>query len=318
MSTPLTSITVGSRESPLALAQTHSVIARLQHHWPKLECKLVTFKTVGDQFLNQSFAELSQTATGEKQPLDKGLFVKELEVALLNGSIDLAVHSGKDCPTQQPDGLMVFPIGPRETPWDAWVSKQYPTFADCPPGTKIGTASVRRTAQVLAQYPHLHVVMVRGNVQTRLSKLDDGIVDGLILACAGLERLYLQHRITQVLSPAEGFVPAPRQGILGVEIRSEDSALKALLAPLQEEAVTEAWVAEEAVLKAIGGGCHTPVGAITIPNSEENKLTLTGHYLSADGTQYSQHRVSGSFSEAAQLGTNLGNQLKQNLALMSD
>ncbi|MDH4379005.1 MAG: hydroxymethylbilane synthase [Vampirovibrionales bacterium] len=313
MSNPPTSITVGSRESPLALAQTHGVIARLQQHWPQLQCQLITFKTLGDQFLNQSFAELGYSA-GEKQPLDKGLFIKELEVALLNGSIDLAVHSGKDCPTQQPEGLLVTPIGPRETPWDAWVSNQYQTLASCPPGTKIGTASVRRTAQVLAKYPHLQVVMVRGNVQTRLGKLEDGTVDGLILACAGLERLNLQSRITQVLTPTDGFVPAPRQGILGLEIRSNDFSLQTLIAPLQDAAVSAAWEAEEAVLKAIGGGCHTPVGAIATPDLLTNTLTLTGHYLSANGTQQSQHSVTGSFSAAALLGTNLGKLLTDDLA----
>jgi hydroxymethylbilane synthase len=167
---------------------------------------------------------------------------------------------------------------------------------------------------VLAKYPHLQIVLVRGNVQTRLSKLDDGNVDGLILACAGLERLGLQQRITQVLTPNEGFVPAPRQGILGVEIRTKDNALQALLSPLQEEAVTTAWEAEEAVLKTIGGGCHTPVGAIATPDILTNTLTLTGHYLRADGTQQSQHSVTGSFSEATQLGTNLGKQLTLELA----
>jgi len=315
MSIPPTSITVGSRESPLALAQTHGVIARLQQHWPQLHCKLVTFKTLGDQFLNQSFAELGQT-TNEKQPLDKGLFVKELEMALLNGSIDLAVHSGKDCPTQQPKCLTVIPIGPRETPWDAWVSTHYPTLADCPPGTRIGTASVRRIAQVLTKYPHLQIVMVRGNVQTRLSKLDDGTVDGLILACAGLERLDLKHRITQILTPTEGFVPAPRQGILGVEIRTEDTPLKALLTPLQEEAVMTAWKAEEAVLKAIGGGCHTPIGAIAAPNLLTNTLTLTGHYLTVDGNRQANHIMTGPFSEAALIGTKLGQQLTLELAIV--
>ena len=155
--------------------------------------------------------------------------------------------------------------------------------------------------------------MVRGNVQTRLSKLEDGTVDGLILACAGLERLGLHSRITQVLTPVEGFVPAPRQGILGIETRQADETLLDLLKPLQETAVTAAWQAEESVLKAIGGGCHTPLGAIAIPKTQENTLTLTGHYLTADGIRQLTQQAFGNFEEAANLGKTLGVKLSQDL-----
>lgn len=270
---------IGSRQSQLALVQTHWVQGELQKHYPDREFPVTTMTTQGDKILDVALAKIG----------DKGLFTKELEQALLRREVDLAVHSLKDLPTQMPDGLALGAITEREEPRDALVLHprwQGTPLAALPPGTVIGTSSLRRLAQLRFHFPHLAFKDIRGNLNTRLQKLDAGDYDGLILAVAGLRRLGWGERVSEVLE-AEISLYAVGQGALGVQCRSDDPGVLALLQGLHHSETALRCTAERAFLRALEGGCQVPIGVHSEFTGQE--LTLTGAVLSLDG----QQRVSG-------------------------
>lgn len=246
-------IRIATRSSNLALWQAHWVRDRLRAEHPGLEVELVEMKTRGDRFLSAPLSEIG----------GKGWFVKELETALLDGSADIAVHSMKDVPVSFPDGLGLSVICEREDPTDALVIRagvDARDLAGLPQGARVGTASLRRASQVRALRPDLVTGPVRGNVETRLSKLDGGEFDAIVLATAGLLRLGLGERIDHRLGPPE-FLPAGGQGAVGIECRNEDAATRALLAPLEDAATTRCVLAERAVSRRLGGNCSVPLAA---------------------------------------------------------
>ena len=292
---------IGTRGSPLALAQAHETRDRLIAAHPHLAApgaiEIVVFKTTGDRILDRTLAEAG----------GKGLFTKELEDALLDGRADLAVHSMKDVPTWLPEGLEISTLLPREDTRDAFFSRTGQGIADLPAGSVIGTAGLRRQAQILERRPDLKVVPFRGNVQTRLAKLDAGEVDGTLLALAGLRRLGLTDRIPAVLEHEE-MLPAVAQGAIGIEIRSNDDATRALLAPLHCHDTAARVTAERGLLAALDGSCRTPIAALSVLDGD--RLSLTAKVLSADGRQVFRAERSGSRGEAAAMGADAGAEIK--------
>ncbi len=292
-------IRIGSRKSQLALVQTHWVQAQLQKAFPDRTFEVHTMSTQGDKILDVALAKIG----------DKGLFTKELEVGMLNQDIDFAVHSLKDLPTRLPEGLMLGCVTDRENPADALVvhekhkGKQLDTL---PEGAVIGTSSLRRLAQLRHHFPHFAFKDVRGNVITRLAKLDAGEYDGLILAVAGLERLDLGDRVDQVI-PAEISLHAVGQGALGIECRSDDAEILTILKALQHQPTADRCYAERAFLRELEGGCQVPIGVNTILNGDA--LTLTGIVASVDGQKVVKGEVSGAAADAEALGIQLAHQL---------
>lgn len=258
---------VGSRDSALALAQTSSVCDKLKSQYQGLQIQLKTYKTKGDLNLENPLSELG----------DKGLFVKELEVALLNNEIDFAVHSMKDMPSAQPPGLVLFSFGPREVPYDALVSQGNVAFRDLPEGAIIGTSSLRRQVLLKRIRPDIQTQVIRGNVQTRLRKLSEGPYDAIVLAAAGLNRLNLEDVITETFSP-EDMIPACCQGILGVETRADFDP--DFWASFTHTPTHIACQAERAFLGTLQGGCNTPMGAYA--SGEQ----LIGFLASVDGQDF--------------------------------
>ncbi|HIJ38893.1 MAG TPA: hydroxymethylbilane synthase, partial [Rhodospirillaceae bacterium] len=250
-----TSLRIGTRGSPLALAQAHEVQARLMAAHPDLAhpgaISIVVIKTTGDMVLDRTLAELG----------GKGLFTKEIDEAQLAGTIDLAVHSMKDVPTVLPDGLCLPCILEREDTRDAFLSLKAVGLSDLPPGAVVGTASLRRGAQILYRRPDLRVEPLRGNVQTRLRKLEEGVVDATLLAMAGLRRLGLADRVASALS-TEDMLPAVAQGAIGITCRSEDHAALARLAPLDHAESHIRVLAERAFLGVLDGSCRTPIAGL--------------------------------------------------------
>lgn len=254
---------LGSRESPLALIQTNMVAQTLHKAWPSLKLEVKTFKTQGDLVLDKALSKVG----------DKGLFVKELEQALLAGEIDLAIHSMKDMPGELPPGLDLFSVGEREDPRDVLLTRDNSfRFSELPMGSIVGTSSLRRETQLRRLRPDLRYEVVRGNVQTRYHKLLDGPYQAIVLAAAGLHRLNWQSRITQYFDAWYECVPAVAQGILAAEFRQGDDAVKAYLSPLQSKPVQIAHRAERAVLQTLQAGCHTPLGV-------HCRITATGYEL---------------------------------------
>ncbi|MBI3327470.1 MAG: hydroxymethylbilane synthase [Nitrospinae bacterium] len=245
-----TSIRLGTRGSALALQQTQAVVDRLKAAWPAMTVEIIVFKTKGDKILDVPLAKIG----------DKGLFVKELEDALLSGRIDLAVHSVKDLPSRLPDGLIIGVIPEREDPRDALVARDGLTLATLPEKSVIGTSSLRRRAQLLHWRPDLDIVPLRGNIDTRLRKLETEGLDGIVIAAAGLLRMGWEARISQVIPP-EICLPAVGQGALGIEIRADDVATHALLQPLASPAAVAAVGAERSFLAHLEGGCQVPIAA---------------------------------------------------------
>ena len=243
---PLKTLRIATRQSPLALWQAHFVKIELQRHWPDLSIDLIPMKTSGDKFLSDTLAAVG----------GKGLFVKELEQALLDHRADIAVHSLKDVPAHLPTGLLLGAFLSREDPRDALVSA-YPSLDAMPAGAIIGTASLRRAALIKHYYPQLATAVLRGNVNSRLNKLASGVFDGIILAAAGLNRLGLDDQIATIL-PSEQFVPAVGQGVLALECRIDDPAIQALLLPLHDPATARCVIAERACNERLGGSCHVP------------------------------------------------------------
>jgi hydroxymethylbilane synthase len=300
VSSPPRTIRIGSRKSQLALVQTYWVQAQLQKSFPDITFEVHTMSTQGDKILDVALAKIG----------DKGLFTKELEVGMLNNEIDFAVHSLKDLPTNLPQQLTLAAITERENPADALVvhekhkDKQIDTL---PEGAVIGTSSLRRLAQLRHHFPHLSFKDVRGNLITRLAKLDAGEYDALILAAAGLERLEMSDRIHQFL-PKEISLHAVGQGALGIECRADDSELITLLKAIEHPATRDRCLAERAFLRDLEGGCQVPIGVNTEISGD--KLTLTGIVASIDGQKMVKDTVVGVANNAEAVGTQLANLLR--------
>lgn len=289
---------IATRQSPLALWQAEYIRDRLEQLHPQLQVELVTFVTQGDKILDTPLAKIG----------GKGLFVKELEAALMDGRADLAVHSMKDVPMQLPEGLELAVICEREDPFDAFVSNNYEKFEDLPQGAKLGTSSLRRKSQILKQRPDLEVIDLRGNVGTRLSKLDAGQYDAIILASAGLKRLGLSERIRHSLT-AEVSLPAVGQGALGLECRSNDQEILDLIMPLMHAETNACVRAERAFNAYLEGGCQVPIaGFATLDNQT---LSLEGRVGSADGQTLLRSNVQGAPEDAEKLGVQLAQNLLQ-------
>ncbi len=301
VSSPTRTIRIGSRKSQLALVQTHWVKEQLQKSFPEIAFEVHTMSTQGDKILDVALAKIG----------DKGLFTKELEVGMLNKEIDFAVHSLKDLPTNLPEGLTLAAITERENPADALVlHEKYKgqTIDTLPEGAVIGTSSLRRLAQLRNQFPHFTFKDVRGNLNTRMAKLDAGEYDALILAVAGLERLGMSDRVHQIL-PKEISLHAVGQGALGIECRADDTELISLLKAIEHPQTRDRCLAERAFLRDLEGGCQVPIGVNTEINGDQ--LTLTGIVASVDGQKLVKDTVSGEAKNAEQLGTELANLLRQ-------
>jgi len=265
-------LVIATRESALALWQAEHVRAHLSRLYPHAAVELLGMTTQGDQVLDRPLAAIG----------GKGLFIKELEVAMSEGRADLAVHSLKDVPMELPDGFALAAIGAREDPRDAFVSNRYTTLASLPPGAIVGTSSLRREAQLRERFPQLRVAPLRGNVNTRLRKLDEGQYDAIILAAAGLKRLGFGDRICDLIDPADS-LPAPGQGALGLECRADRADVIAALAPLGDTATALATAAERAFSRALSGSCRTPLAAYG--EWQEGTLWLRGLIASPDGSE---------------------------------
>jgi hydroxymethylbilane synthase len=292
------SLRIGTLGSPLALAQTHMVLALLAKAHGVAEAHFVVdvIKTTGDQIQDRPLSESG----------GKGLFTKELDSALIAGSIDLAVHSSKDLPTHLPAEIVIAGYLPREDVRDAWIGHNGATIDALPAGAVVGTASLRRAAQVKRKRPDLRTALLRGNVQTRLDKVERGEIDATLLALAGLKRLGLADRATALL-PLEDFPPAVGQGAIGITARAADPETRAALAPLLDEATGLALAAERAFLSALDGSCRTPIAGHAIVAGGD--LSFYGEVLKADGSQVWVARRKGRAIDAAMLGADAGNEI---------
>lgn len=292
----MNTLTIATRQSPLALWQAEHIRQRLQHLHPALQVELMTFVTQGDKILDTPLAKIG----------GKGLFVKELENALLDGRADLAVHSMKDVPMELPAGLTLAVICQREDPLDAFVSNRYTHFNELPQGAIVGTSSLRRKCQLLQQRPDLTIHDLRGNVGTRLAKLDDGQYDAIILASAGLKRLGLTERIRHTLEPHIS-LPAVGQGALGLECRADDKRTLALISALADEETSLCVQAERAFNAYLQGGCQVPIAGYAI--LKDGQLHMEGRVGSVDGHTLLKANIQGDPQQAIALGE----QLAQNL-----
>ncbi|HEX8739726.1 MAG TPA: hydroxymethylbilane synthase [Casimicrobiaceae bacterium] len=279
-------LTIATRESALALWQAEHVRARLAARYPGSAVELVGITTQGDRILDRPLAAVG----------GKGLFVKELEAALDEGRADLAVHSLKDVPMELPPGFVLAAITARDDPRDALVSTRYASLDSMPADAVVGTSSLRREAQLRAQHPGFSIVPLRGNVHTRLRKLDEGACDAIVLAAAGLKRLGLGIRIRALLDP-DTSLPAPGQGALALECRADRADVIAALAPLADAAATLAAAAERAFSRALGGSCRTPLAAYA--EWEEGRLWLRGLIASRDGADLVRGEIDGEVDDAS-------------------
>jgi len=290
---------IGTRGSRLARVQSDMVAKALETKGAV--CEIVVVKTSGDRILDRPLADAG----------GKGLFIKELEEALYSSAIDLAVHSMKDVPAALPQGLSIGAVLPREDPRDVFLSRKAKTLADLPKGARIGTSSVRRQALVARARPDLEIALLRGNVDTRLKKLDDGEYDAIVLAYAGLKRLGLESHITSFML-IEDWLPALSQGAIGIEIRESDSKTASLVSPLNDPATGIALACERAFQLALDGSCRTPIGGLaTFAN---NRLTFRGEVIAPDGSGFVETDfdvpLAGGADEAARLGCEAGEELR--------
>ena len=293
-------IRIGSRKSQLALVQTHWVQGELQKRFPEINFEVKTMETQGDKILDVSLSKIG----------DKGLFTQELEDDMLNGTVDFAVHSLKDLPTRLPEGLMLGCVTEREDPADALVVHEKhagKTLDQLPEGAIIGTSSLRRLAQLRHHYPSFQFKDIRGNLNTRLRKLDEGQYDAIILAVAGLKRLDMAERIQQVV-PADVSLHAVGQGALGIECRSGDEDILTVIKTLEHIPTAQRCYAERAFLRELEGGCQVPIGVNTV--IEEDTLTLTGIVASLDGQTVVKDVISGALETADEMGTTLAKRAK--------
>lgn len=289
-------VRIATRKSALALWQAEYVKAKLEHFHPGIQVELVPMTTKGDIILDTPLAKVG----------GKGLFVKELEVAMLENRADIAVHSMKDVPVEFPEGLGLEIICPREDPRDAFVSNNIASLAELPKGAVVGTSSLRRQCQIKALRPDLDIRDLRGNVNTRLKKLDNGEYDAIILAAAGLIRLEMPERIREYIAP-EVMLPANGQGAVGIECRVDDAVIKTLLAPLGCEETRIRVLAERAMNRALEGGCQVPIGSYAVLENEQ--IYLRGLVGAVDGSVILTSEVRGNMSEAEQLGDQLAENL---------
>ena len=290
---------IATRKSALALWQANHVQALLLEAHPDIEIELVKIVTQGDRILDRPLAEIG----------GKGLFLKELERAMLDGEADLAVHSMKDVPASMADGLVLDAVLPRANPYDALVSRNAQRLADLPAGSRIGTSSLRRKSQLLALRPDLEVADLRGNVDTRLKKLDEGQYDAIILACAGLERLGLGERITETLKMPD-WLPASTQGIIGLQCREDDAATRALIEPLADSDTMVVACAERAVARVLEATCQVPLAVHAVLDG--GKVRLKSMISTPDGKQSIQAAGEASTSQAVELGERVAADLLKN------
>jgi hydroxymethylbilane synthase len=293
-------IRIATRKSPLALWQASFVRARLLHYWPDLQIELLPMSTSGDQFLKDKLLAIG----------GKGLFVKELEDALLEKCADLAVHSMKDVPVRFPEGLTLAVICERASAFDAMVSRHETTLVTLPQGAVVGTSSLRRQSQLLALRPDLHIKGLRGNIHTRLQRMDEGEYDAIVLAVAGLERMELQARISEYID-VDVMLPACGQGALGVECRIEDEKIRALLQPLHCALTARCVETERAVNDLMGGNCHTPL-AVYCQKVNDTDLLLSAKVGSVDGKHILFEQQQGHEEMAMQLATRCAEGLMAN------
>lgn len=289
-------IRIATRKSPLALWQAETVRNRLLQHHPEIQVELVPMSTEGDRKLGTPLARIG----------GKGLFIKELEAALYDGRADLAVHSMKDVTAVLPDGLAISTVLEREDPHDALVSNRYTSIKDMPADAIVGTCSIRRRSQLLASFPELQIKNLRGNVNTRLQKLDDGEYDAIILACAGLQRLGMENRIQESL-PANISLPAVGQGIIGIEIKSENTELQSLLQCLHHEPTASRLDCERALSATLNGGCSAPIAAFAL--IKNNEIFLEAKVIAHDGSRVLVFTGSDSVANAHQLGVDAATNL---------
>lgn len=289
-------IRIATRRSALALWQAEHVAERLRLIAPHCTVSLVPLSTRGDEVLDRSLQKIG----------GKGLFIKELEVAMEDGRADIAVHSMKDVPAVMPDGFCVAAILKRGNPADALLARSQTTLMNLPEGACVGSSSLRRQAQVLAARPDISVLPLRGNVQTRIRKLDDGEFDAILLAAAGLERLGLRRRINEVLSPAV-MLPAAAQGVIGVECRIDQPALIELLAKLTHAKSATTTTAERAIAHTLNASCHSPVASFALLDGAA--LHVEAMVARADGSEVLRRTATGLASDAAALGVELAQEL---------
>jgi hydroxymethylbilane synthase len=282
-------IRIATRQSPLALWQAEYVAARLEKTFPQIKTELVKMVTRGDKILDAPLAKIG----------GKGLFVKELEQGMLEGSADIAVHSMKDVPVEFPEGLHLAAILKREDPSDAFVSNHYASFADLPTNARIGTSSLRRQCQIKEHYPNAEIISLRGNVNTRLAKLDAGEYDAIILASAGLKRLGMANRITQCLD-ASVSLPACGQGAIGIECRVDDVEINEFLSALHDNDTGLCVSAERAMNARLHGGCQVPIAGFA--QLQDNQLFMRGLVGSPDGCLMYRSERSGALDQAETLG----------------
>ena len=295
MSTP--PIRIATRRSKLAMWQAEHVQALLRSAHPDLPVELVPMSTQGDRVLDRALAEVG----------GKGLFVKELEVAMMDGRADIAVHSMKDVPSELPPGFAIVAVLPRANPLDAFISRKYAKFTDLPQGARVGTSSPRRQSQLKHARPDLHLELLRGNVETRLRRLDEGALDAILLACAGLERLGIAHHVTEQLS-LDLSLPAVGQGVIGIECRADDERSRAALACLHHAESFTRLNAERAFAATLGGSCHSPIAAHA--SLEGDTLTVRGFIGAPDGSETYRDRLSGPAAQAETLGRELARRMQ--------
>ncbi len=287
---------IATRKSPLALWQAEHVQSRLEKVHPELKVELVKMSTQGDQILNSPLSKIG----------GKGLFIKELEVGMLEGKADIAVHSMKDVPYEIPQGFELGAILERENPFDAFVSNHYQSIEDLPQGARVGTCSMRRIVQLKHKRDDLQILDLRGNVNTRLKKLDDGEYDAIILACAGLIRLGFEHRIKQQI-PANLSLPAVGQGAVGIEIRAQDEVVRDLIKPLIDKDTTDRVLAERAMNTRLEGGCSVPIAGFATLDGDQ--IELTGMVGNIDSGKMIKETIIGDRVQAETLGTELAEKM---------
>ena len=292
----LTRLVIASRESALAMWQAEHVRDRLRALYPQTEVSILGMTTQGDQILDVTLSKIG----------GKGLFVKELETALEDGRADLAVHSLKDVPMNMPDGFVLAAIGEREDPHDAFVSNKYDNLAALPAGSVVGTSSLRRESQLRARFPHLKIEPLRGNVQTRLRKLDEGQYAAIILAAAGLKRLGLGKRIRALIT-SEDSLPAVGQGALGIECRTDRADVIAVLQPLHHPDTAACVLAERAMSRVLAGSCQVPLGGFA--EVQNGKLRMRGFVASPGGKRMVRTELTGEIADPEELGKRVADAL---------
>ncbi len=290
-------IRIATRQSPLALWQAQEVAYQLQAIDPQLKIELIKITTHGDRILNSPLNKIG----------GKGLFVKELEQGLLKNTADIAVHSIKDVPMEFPEGLYMPVIMQREDPHDAFISNKYQNPDELPDGAHVGTSSLRRQAQLLSHYPNIKISALRGNVGSRLKKLDEGRYDAILLAAAGMKRLNLAHRITCTLSNQK-FLPAVGQGAIGIECRLGDEAVENLINNLHHRPTAVCVSAERAFNRRLQGGCQVPIAAYAVIE-DQNRLWLRGKICALDGKSVIKGELTGAVSKSELLGKQLAENL---------